>query len=322
MNINKIFNAFPPPEFLDMPFAGLSISDNSIHCIQFENKWGKLYIKKHAEKILPKGVITSGQVNDKETLTNILLELKKDLDLSYVKVSLPEEKAYLFTTKIPMVKPSEIKEAIESKIEENVPVSPSELIFDYKLINHEEAGHIDVAVSTLPSVVVDGYLSIANSAGLHPLSMEVESQAIARSLLRPNNEETVLIVNFGPDKVGLYVASDRVVRFTSTVNTKGDTSTNPEALSQEIKRLFTYWHSLKDNADKEERKIGQIVICGENFSESIIPFLSSTHQTKVVLGNVWTNVFDVNTNVPDISHQDSLKYSAAVGLALPVNVLI
>ncbi|MEQ1500269.1 MAG: pilus assembly protein PilM [Parcubacteria group bacterium] len=322
MNFNKIFDAFPPPKFLDIPFAGLSISDNSIHCIQFENKWGRLHIKKYGEKVVPKGVITSGEVNDKEVLTTILQELKKDLDLTYVKVSLPEEKAYLFTTKIPLVKPSEIKEAIESKIEENVPVSPSELIFDYKLIEHDEAGHIDVAVSTLPITVVESYVGITNSAGLYPLSMEVESQAIARCLLPPDSDDTVLIVHFGPEKVGLYVASDRVVRFTSTVNIKGDVSNNPDFLSQEIKRLFAYWHLLKDNADKEERKISQIIISGENFSESIIPYLASNHQTKVILGNVWTNAFDIKTDIPAISHTDSLKYSAAIGLALPVNILI
>lgn len=177
-------------------------------------------------------------------------------------------------------------------------------------------------MSALPISVVESYLGIVGDAGLHPLSMEIESQAVVRALLRSENEETVLIVHFSLEKVGLYIASDRVARFTSTVNTRGDFSNNVDFLSQEIKRLYAYWHSLKDNEDKEERKISQVIICGENFSEEIIPFLSSHNQTKVVLGNVWTNAFDVNVSIPELSYADSLKYAAAVGLALPVNILI
>jgi len=40
------------------------------------------------------------------------------------------------------------------------------------------------------------------------------------------------------------------------------------------------------------------------------------------LGNVWTNTFDVNTNIPEIPFIDSLRYAASVGLAIPSSILI
>jgi Tfp pilus assembly PilM family ATPase len=44
---------------------------------------------------------------------------------------LPEEKAYLFTTSIPKVAQKDIRSAIEFKMEENVPIPASDLVFDF-----------------------------------------------------------------------------------------------------------------------------------------------------------------------------------------------
>lgn len=322
MNPSRIFDAFPTPKFLDIPYVGLSISDSAVRCIQFGKKRGKLYIEKYAEKIVPPGVVSGGQVNNKEEMVNILQSLKKDLNLNYVKISLPEEKAYLFTAKIPMVKENEVRSAIESKIEENVPVPPGELTFDYKITPHREKNHLDVVVSNLQISLVDSYVEIGEKAGLSLLSMEIESQAITRALLPENSLGTVLIVHFGKEKVGLYVSNDRIVHFTSTIQTKGESLNNPDFLLQEIKRLYMYWHTLKDNVDEPDRKIGKIIICGENFQDSIVQYISSHIESNVSLGNVWTNVFNISTDIPEISFNDSLKYAAAIGLALPSDTLM
>ncbi len=322
MKFNNIFDAFPPPKFLDIPFAGLSISDTSVRSIQFGRKRGRLFIEKHIEKPIPAGVITSGQINNPDEVIKVLTEVKNELKLNYVKISLPEERAYLFTAKLPIIDQKELRSAIESKMEENVPVSPSELTFDYKLFLHKQRDHIDVSVSALPISLIEQYIDMANKAGLSLLSLEIESQAIIRSLLPTNSLNTVLIIHFSPDKVGLYVSTYRVVRFTSTIQTKGEQFNNPGYLLQEIRKLYTYWNTLKENLDKADRKISQVIVCGEKFEDSMISYLSSHLDTPIVMGNVWTNVFDINSELPEISFSDSLRYSASVGLALPGDVLI
>jgi hypothetical protein len=322
MNFKSILKVFPPPKFLDVPFAGLSISDSAVRCIQFSKKSGRFKIEKFAEKLLPPGVVTGGQINNQAELVNILQQLKKELKLEYVKVSISEEKAYLFTAKIPVVGEKEITSAIESKIEENIPVSPAELIFDYRIFIHKEKGHLDVVVYAMPISVVQTYVETLTSAGLIIQSLEIESQEIARSLIGKKNQETVLIVNFGPEKVGLYVANKRVVRFTSTIPMKGGIEKNEEALLQELKKLYVYWHALKENLDEPENKIENIIICGEGFSDEISSYLSTHLNTRVSSGNVWTNVFDINEEVPAISFNDSLRYPAAIGLAIANYILV
>lgn len=324
MMLNKISSPFPPPDFLNFPFAGLAISDSFIHCIQFSRKKDAIYIEKYTERAIPPGLVVSGQINNKEALIEMLKILKKDLNLNRVKVSLPEEKGYLFTAKIPRATQKEIRSAIESKMEENVPVPPNELLFDYNLIDRSQPDYMIVSVSTSPVSLIDLYVEIFEKAELSLISLEIESQAIARALLPKGKDDgldTVLIVNYGLEKVGLYVVVDRVVYFTSTISIKGEPSKDPEFLSREIKKLYIYWHTLKQNAGKPKKKIKKIIVCGENFKDEIVSYLSVNNQTPAVLGNAWVNVFDISKDIPEISFVDSLRYVTSIGLALPSGVL-
>jgi len=323
MKLKKIFDLFPPPQFLDIPYSGLSISDTSIRCIQFGKNSNGLYVKKFTERPIPHGAVTSGYINNPEEIVNILLVLKKELNLGYLKVSLPEEKAYLFTTKIPRVKPSEVRNTIEFNIEENVPLPASELIFDYSVADLEgNVDHVGVIVSALPTKIIDKYVETFQKADIPLLSLEIESQAMARCLIPKHTEDTRLIVHFGREKVGLYIAYKRIIHFTSTVGIASDQRDDLGMLSQEIKKLYLYWHTLKDNAGEKSRQISSIIICGENVDEKVAMYLTTQHGTPAVLGNVWTNAFSVSETVPTIPYLDSLRYAASVGLALPNEILI
>jgi hypothetical protein len=334
MNFTKIFDAFPTPKFLDIPFAGLSVTDSAVHCIAFGKKHGHLFIEKYAQKTMPPGIVTAGQIYKTEELTEILKTIKKDLGLQYVKLSLPEEKAYLFTAKIPIVAKDEIHSAVESQIEDNVPVSPSELVFDYRITPHLAEDHLDVVVSALPGSEVEMYVDIAEKSGLTLLSLEIESQAIARALLPKNIPGTVLIAHFGAEKVGLYVVTKRVVHFTSTIplyaitpdatpsQHKTELASNLSFLSQEIKKLDAYWHTLKENVDEADKKIQKIIVCGKDLADETVPYLGSSNQIPVELGNVWTNVLDLNKMLPPIDFADSLEYAASIGLAVHTDTLI
>lgn len=321
----KIFDAFPTPKFLDIPYAGVSISDSFVRVIQFSKKGRRYRIEKFAEKPIPEGIVTGGQINNPEELVKVLDTVKNEMKLNYVKVSLPEERGYLFTAKIPEGTDTEIKRAIEGRMEENVPVPPGELIFDYKLMPPEDPSkdsRMEAVVSTLPITVAGNYVDVLEKSGLALLSLEIESQSVSRAILPPDSSGTVLIVNFAESKVGLYVITDGLVHFTSTTSLKADSSHSLDFLAQEIKKLFVYWHTLKGNVDQADKKILEIIVCGDKIDDTIVPYLSAHIQTKVILGNVWTNVFDLNTNIPEIPFNDSLKFASAIGLALHTDILI
>lgn len=323
MNLAKFFEFFPPPKFLNVPYAGLSISDTSVRCIQFGKSGSGLYIKKFSEKQIPAGAVISGFINNADELARVLEETKKEMGDIACKVSLPEEKAYLFSTTIPRVAPNEVRSTIEFSIEDNVPLPASELVFDYAIPGrHGHRDHVDVIVSAFPTAIIDTYIETINKAGIPILSLEIESQAISRALIPNHDHTTRLIVHFGKEKVGLYVIYRRIVHFTSTLTLKSDSRDDLSMLSQEIKRLYLYWHTLKENVGEPDRQLSQIILCGEDIGPGVASLLSGQHHTPVVMGNVWCNVMNVETEIPSISYADSLRFGASIGLALPSSILI
>ncbi len=319
----KILDAFPPPNFLNIPYVGISISDSFVRSIKFGRNNRSLFVEKFSEKAIPRGIVEGGRINDTEGLVKILKEIKKEMNAKYARVSLPEEKAYLFETEIPHVVKEEIRSTIEFKIEENVPLKVAEVDFDYVITEqNRQTGNLTVVVSALPAKAVDAYAEAVSKAGISLLSLEIVSQAVARALLPYGTREANLILHFGLDKVGLYVVSSGIVSFTSTVSTKGENLSNRNFLLGEIKRVCGYWDTLKENEGKKEKQIQRIVICGEGIESDLVSYLTANQKVSVVLGNVWQNAFDVNDVVPPISFTDSIKFAPAIGLALPEEILI
>ena len=319
----EILDLFPPPEFLDIPYTGISISDDFIRSIRFTKKKHGLSLEVYNEKPIPVGVVSSGVINSVGELAAILEALKKELNIKYARVSLPEEKEYLFTTTIPAVSKKEIRSTIEFKIEENIPLSADEVVFDYIItnpINYKK--NLDVIVSAIPTKIVEAYIEALKKAGISILSLETKSQAVTRAILTKSANGTFIVMHFGPNKAGLYVVNDRTVHFTSTIMFEGEPRNNISFLSNEIRKLEAYWSSFKEEDDAGEKHIDQIIICGENIDEMTVPYLSANQKIPVILGNVWANAFDLNNTVPPIPFMDSLKYAPAIGLAVPTTILI
>ena len=323
MNLKFFQKAFPTPKFLNIPYVGLAISDDYIRCVKFFRNNGKLSVEFFLEKPVPGGAIDSGVIKNSVEVSNILGEIKKEAKFDFARVSIIEEKAYLFNTKVPKVDSKDIREAIEFKMEENVPVPSSELIFDYEISTpHGHEDHIDVVVSAFPTSIVDSYVETINRAGINVLSLEIESQSVVRSLLPNTPYGAYLVVHLNKQKAGLYVAWAGKVHFTSTIILKGDSVEDLHPLVSEIKRLYIYWHTLRENAEDKNKKINQIILCGDGANEEVVSFLASHTNSSVSMGNVWQNAFDINEKVPPIPYQESLSFVAAIGLALPEEDLI
>lgn len=337
----SFFDFFPTPKFLEMPAPGLALTDTGLKFIEFGNGSKGTTIKRYGGASLPKGLIEAGNITDQEGLIRALEDFRKSFNLRYIRTSLPEERAYLFQTTVPKVSPKELRTAVEATIEENVPLSVSEVIFDYAVLKDQEGvigDGIAVSVSVIPEVLVMEYLSVFRSAGFMPLHFDIESQAISKAVIERGDENVSLVVNLNPTKVGLYIVSQGAVSFTSTVAisapdksatppVSGPEASNPDILAtypglktlvSEIEKVFMYWQAQADRQNKRLVPIEKIILCGEEAGrDGVAHYLATTLTTKVELANVWRNAFSFDDYVPSISQKDSLVYAGAVGLALP-----
>ncbi len=355
MSKHRFYNRFfPPPDYLSMSSMGLDVSDQSIKYAELKRQGSHIKLGRFGERHIPAGIIESGKIKDINKLTDILKELKRELSIDFVRVSLPEEQVYLFKLSIPKMDPKEVKSTIEFSLEEHIPISAAEAIFDYDLITESDTNYA-IQVSALPRQVAESYLSIFNDSGLTPLSLELEAQAIVRSAVREGDMGTYMIVDFGNARTGIAVVSSGVVFFTSTVDIGGATLTgmierefkikhqeaedmkqsqglrrnseNRELFSvllngvsilrDEINKHYVYWHTHKDEAGETRPSIEKIILCGGDANLiGLIEYLSASMKVTVELANAWGNIPSYDNELPPIPLNNSMSFVTAIGLAL------
>lgn len=352
-----ILKLFPPPQYLTMPATGMDITDNTVRFLSLKTeKKGKL-IEKRGDYKIPHGVVSHGKIVDKTKFIEILAQAKTEHNLSYIHVALPEEQAYVFQTTVPnkSFSDAELRTVLEFKLEENVPVSSRELVFDYEVIPNDGRSEAILNIVAFPLEIALDYADALHSAELRPLSFEIEVQAIARAVIPQHHGGTYMIVDFGKNRTGIAIVSEEILRFTSTVSVGGDSLSdaiqkhfdvdNEEAdaiknekgflrykenkevletlistvsvLRDEVRKHFNYWNSHAAENDINKGKIDKIILCGGGANlAGLAEYLASDMDVVVDVANVWTNTFSLNEFIPDIESRYSLAYATAVGLAL------
>jgi type IV pilus assembly protein PilM len=350
---------FPPPKYITLPSIGVDISDTSLKYVGFERAHAhdtELALTAWGDIDIPEGVVERGSVHDQAVLIHVLGEVKKRTNAEYVNVSLPEERAYLFETTIPSRTPrKEIRELLEFRLEENVPLSPRDAYFDYMIVGtDEETGDYRAAVAVYAQDTINNYYDACIGANLIPLSFEIEAQAIARATVPKDIEDAYLIVDFGKTRMGVGIVYRGALMYTSTIdiageqlsaamrqvlgdlpeseltlrkNTQGivftpENKVVAEALREIMKNMVDelsvrmhYWHTRK--IDRGERQIKKILLCGGSANLWGLPeYLSDALEIPTERARVWQNAFSLEHFVPPISRKHSYGYATAVGLAL------
>ena len=296
-----------------MSQAGLDISDDAIRCIEYHRTPHGLVISKHFNQDLPDGLVVGGDIKDEKKFVSILSELASKNKISYVKVSLPEEKAYLFQTDVPSADFKSIAQNIDFKLEQNVPLSAADALFQFDLMPEAVTGEaLRASVSVVPKKYVEHYISLLKSAYLFPVAFEIVPKAIVAAYVPEHLPGTHLIVHVMNKKTGLYIVSEGVVCFTSTIS--WGSVDEEKILMKEVERVHTYWVTRED----VHTDIAEIVVVGLSMDrcEKIIGVLGNGQGLHSMLPNVWNNAFDINAYVPPIIRSESLEYAVAAGLAL------
>lgn len=349
----RTLSIFPPPPIVAMPSAGIDISNNSIKCVVLKKNSLGLRVQSFNENQLQSGIVVDGDIEKHTAVVDILRSYRLRHGVRYAVASIPERKAYLYQTLIP-VGESDLRAGVEFGLEAHVPLPAKDMVFDFEVVRRVQAGTI-VAVTAYAKRVVDAYAKAFQDSGIVLRSLEVESQALARAVLDADDRSgVVMIVDLGRQTTRIAIADNGAVSFTSSIDVGGDAlseaitkklnipSDEAEKIKKErgllmsaentdvVEALMITVSVLKDeivrhlsdwgiaSADGITRlPVEKIIVCGGNanvrgFSEHLETFTS----VPVVVANVWTNAFALDTYVPPMEFQESLEYATAIGLAI------
>lgn len=350
--MRKLYNPnFPISPYLAMNSFAINISDRSIKYGELTVTPNGLHLEKYGREKIPKGVIVFGKIEKEDELVNIFKKIKDKENINYIRVSLSEEQMYLFTLSIPKTQKGNLRDIILFQIEEYIPIKAVDSVFDYNIIS-EDNQNVLVEVIAIASYTVESYLSLFNKVGLIPLSFEIEAQAIARAVVSSEDTRPVMIVDFGDTRTGVSIFKNGHIFLTTTLLIGGTDLTNmiakdfslsfeeaekmkheygidqtskaqnifPSILNEisvlrdELNKQYSYWDT-HDNT--KEGKIDRIILCGGDANlAGLSDYLELSMKIKVENANVWVNIIDVKTSVPEIFFEESLSYATVVGLAL------
>ncbi|MES2060003.1 MAG: pilus assembly protein PilM [Patescibacteria group bacterium] len=345
MFLKRFFEFFPTPRFLKFSSVGIDIGVDTLHYAELigDGKDAKLG-RFGKEGFAPNPLILSN-----DSLKERLGHLKKEKKINFVKASLPEEETYLYTMEVTGDTDTEIRNEIEFHLEENVPLSGPDSLFDYYFAPRE-AGKKIIVVSVVPKETVDRYTTLFMDSGITPVSFLVESGALSRSLIKKGTSDTDLLLHLSHEKSLLAVSVRGFVEFSSTSSFGGaifnSAIMKDQGVSEEEARKIKYERGilktgssselsdslanamsvLRDEVQKviiywQKRPaaptIGRIILCGKDAGmPGFADYLSVSLKMPVVVGDVWTNVEYYKDVVPPIPFISSHSFATPLGLVI------
>lgn len=348
----KFSHIFPIPKYLELSSVGLDISDRSIRVLGFIDTQHGLEVFTYGKEFIEEGILFQGKITNVDLFKKVLLKIKSQYNFKFVNVSLSEEQVYLFNLELPKMDPSEIRTSIELQIEDHILISSADSYMDYNIISETPKTYL-IQVAVIPSEIIDQYFLIFDELGIVPVSFELESQAIARSVVAKNDNDTYMVIDYGSSRTGISFVQNGIVAYATTVAIGGVDQTekikkelgltydqaeqlkkddgllvqDSEAykiilstvsmLRDEMYKHFVYWNSHKDEMGIEHLPVSKILLCGGTSNlPGLVDYLATSMQTPVELANVWVNVSDFSKYVPPINKDESMGYATAIGLAL------
>lgn len=356
----------PPPTYLQIPAVGIDVSDSSLKYLQLRSSmWGSANRKilHSGEFDISSPILDRGTVTDPDALAELLRAIREETGVRFARLSLPEERAYLFETEIDSdTSFQKIRNTLEFRLEENVPLSPRDAYFDYETYQLPyKPEMVGVSVTAYARETVDGYVEACRKAGVTPLSLEVEAEAIRRAVLPECDLGTHLIVDMGKTRTGVGIVHAGVLMYTSTIDIGGNefssalrsvlgdipeddcttyknetgliaegegeeedaTNALTESVEAVLQELNRRIHYWNNREEmNEDQYIESVVLCGGSANMRGLPeYLTKALDIETVRADVWQNVFPAG--VPESVPIDRAhSYGFATTIGLALNGVV
>ena len=256
---------------------GLDISDLSLKFAKL-NKKGKFFsLASWGELELEPGIVEDGEIKNEDALVEAIkkavAEIKGEkLKTKNVIVSLPEKRAFLQVIQMPKMAEEELKTAVFFEAENYIPLPIERVYLDFQTVLPVQDGldHLDILITAIPKDIVDSYFSCLKKTGLNPQALEIESQSIARALIKNGiTYSPVFIIDFGKSSTNFIIFSGYSLRFTSSISISSQKLTQVISKFLKVDLIEAERLKLKYGLDKCSKQEGKKI------NKTITPILTN-----------------------------------------------
>jgi type IV pilus assembly protein PilM len=211
---------------------GLDIGTSAVRAVELSVDEGRLPVLENFGQVgLQAGCVVAGEVRDQHGLSEALQRLWKEGRFSHrqVKVGVAGLRAIIREIDMPYLAPNELDMAVRYKADEVVPFSIAETVLSTKVIAQVQSGEgpsmLRVLVGAAHSDVIDSVVTTIEMAGLEPISIDLQTAALARALFDPRFQMPEAIVSIGAGLTMIVVHQLGTLQFVRTLDVGGETIT-------------------------------------------------------------------------------------------------
>jgi len=330
---------------------GLDISDYSIEAVKLKKSMGKIKLESYSRVKLNRGIVENGVIHEKEALIKAIVKLlntaqPKPLKGKYVILSLPESRVFTHIFRLPPnLKKEQINEIVQYQAEEVIPLPFDQIDYTYQIIAAEEK-YQEVFYAACAKSILANYKEVLENAGLEPTIFDIESAALARSLVAGNPFEGALIADVGARTTICSIFDHNGIRWSINIPIAGDKFTDliakklkiPAEIAEDLKRsngldankekgrvleilkpaIDEIISQIKKSINYYEKttnyNVTKIILCGGSAQmPQIKDYFQSKLKTIVEIGDPLS---DINYDKKIFDAKRSVLYSNVIGLAL------
>jgi type IV pilus assembly protein PilM len=349
-----------PNFFHDKPLFGLDIGPGSLKVMQLSEPPDKIPATGYRPKVVGYGFTTfdkaalqDGVVAQPEVIAKAAIDLFEnrligDITTRRVSIAIPAYRTFTRSLRLPKLKPSEIRAAVQLEAEQYISMPLEELYLDYEVIRQTEKNTELFAVA-VPQAIVDSYLELTQILGLEAVLVEPTLSSSGRLFLNdPQSDVASLIIDFGALSADISIFDKHVVvtgttqgggeDFTESIKAKLGVSSQEAAmiktryglgvskkqadirqaleptlqmLVKEIRRIMRYYEERYGST----QPIGQIITLGGGANmPGLSDYLTENIRLAVRNSDPWEYLNHNGLQLPDAA--DKPMYATVAGLSL------
>ena len=169
------------------PLLGIDLSPAAVRVIELSSSGERWRVERYSRRPLPHGAIREGNIVHPSQVSQALADALLDCGTANRRAALALPSG-LVIRKILSVSDDLSEEELESQVEadaeDSLPFSLDELRLDFAVIGPSagEQGKNDVMLVAARKEKIDERLALAETAGLHPVVIDMESQALLQAV--------------------------------------------------------------------------------------------------------------------------------------------